>query len=359
MTQAQAKEPKAGEILHVVDNTELFRWRDDAGRVSPPIFLKWPVGANDEMTVRHLHRRERVIRGQNGLLFWGGFDCIAVWANNRGLEYRGYVTNDRGRPATVKEIADYILFCSEEEAQRIIEALVGAGLLEWVPEPNWEEVHGRLALEAEKVSKEQKRSGRSTSWKNRGKPGNLRKDGHAYKERSKVIESEGIARDTVGIEGKKEPGAKVQAKSNTPHPPAAAPSTSSASCDAGGGPPLSGRRTSPASISTVGQVLKLSQYRYNPIAWAFADGVLLASGYADCDKARRECERAHWARAWEDVASKFPPAACERLKQLIVEQAAALHDRRHEYGNPEAYLLRSWQNNVRDVKRAAHRTGSG
>jgi len=106
-------------------------------------------------------------------------------------------------------------------------------------------------------------------------------------------------------------------------------------------------------------VVKLSRYRYDPAAWAFADGVLLASGYRQSNGRERECERAHWAKAWTDATAELPAGVCDRLKRTIVEQAASIHSRRTDFENPEAYLMRSWHNNVRDAKRGRRAAGSG
>jgi hypothetical protein len=106
-------------------------------------------------------------------------------------------------------------------------------------------------------------------------------------------------------------------------------------------------------------VVKLSRYRYDPAAWAFADGVLLASGYRAANGPERECERAHWAKAWHDAAAEFSPEVCERLKRRIIEAAAGIHGRRGDYRNPEAYLLRAFQNDCRDARRSHRATGSG
>ncbi|MDI9430106.1 MAG: hypothetical protein QM570_00110 [Planctomycetota bacterium] len=105
--------------------------------------------------------------------------------------------------------------------------------------------------------------------------------------------------------------------------------------------------------------MKLPRDRYSASAWAFADGVLLASGYRCGDAAERACERSHWAAAWDDAAAEFGPDVLARLKTRIIEAAAGIHGRRGDYRNPESYLLRAWQNDVKDARRQRCARGAG
>ena len=124
-----------------------------------------------------------------------------------------------------------------------------------------------------------------------------------------------------------------------------------------------------SSIAPIGTILKLSAHRYCGEAWQFADEVLMAVGYlsmARLNDVRRgrgsyppdqENERAHWAKAWHTALDEFDGDGMAWLRTGIVKRAQAIRNNRGRYKNPESYLMASWQNLLRDLKRKGKGVG--
>jgi hypothetical protein len=379
-----------GWIVAIADYAETFEIREDKKTVrkSPALYSKWYGGANDEPSACYMRRIDKLTRRPDGLLLEGGWGRFLRAAGNHERTFRGYLTNDESKAATLEEIAGQILFCEESVARDTTLGLLEVGLIRIVHEPDWAKRRAELDAQAkaaqgdEKEGKEKAetkgKTKRATGHKKSAFRKNPETSGNFRKRSPNLIEDNLIEdnrngrelkRNQIGIEGKSKGTASTQETDPTvdsPIPPAKS--------DAGAGPPWSGREACPASIPatgagppsrgrqacpTLGRVLKLSRYRYDPAAWAFADGVLLASGYRQSNGPDRECERSHWAKAWTDATAELPPAVLDRLKRAIVEQAATIHSRRADFENPEAYLMRSWHNNVRDAQRGRRAAGSG
>jgi len=369
-----------GSIWHVTDYKARFELRDDVkiGRQSPLAYAKLHVRPTDMAAVTYLRQLDRLRRREDGAELEGYWTRLLQHTSDADYARRGYLVNDRLQPADIEEIARDVLLCDAKKAAAALDTFCEVGLIERVKEPDWAEraaegeriaeaakkhkPRGKKSAEAGATAGAPERSGPDGNTLNAPSPSRTKLNGEKRNGREQK-------RNEIGIEGE----ASGTGNTREADPTADSP-ISPAKSDAGAGPPSSGREACPASIlaagvgppgsgregcPTLGHVVKLNQYRYDPEAWAFADGVQLASGYRESNGAGRECERAHWAKAWADATAELPAGVCGRLKRAIVEQAAEIHGRRTDFKNPEAYLMRSWHNNVRDARRGRRETRSG
>lgn len=313
-----------------------------------------------------------VLRRQLEMLRWrpDGLELAGAWLflviDVLGHDWarRLFLLNLRHEPASDEDVAREILPSRPvDDVKRIMAALSEIGMIEEAQEPDWadrEEEGKRRTRTAKKRATQTKKTGQKKATV-RTRPDKSGQVQTPSRTKSEIEENRrGRKEKRNRIEG--EAGLKATGRDThqEDHPaPTATPSMSSAKSDDGAGPCSRGREARPTSIPTLGHVVKLSRYRYDPAAWAFADGVLLASGYRAANGADRECERAHWAKAWDDAAAEFSPEVCERLKRRIIEAAAGIHGRRGDYRNPEAYLLTAWQNDVKDARRQRCARGAG
>lgn len=356
------KQGKANSsIWHVTDYKARFELRDDVkiGRQSPLAYAKLHVRPSDMAAVTYLRQLGRLRHREDGAELEGYWTRLLQHTSDADYAHRGYLVNDRLQPADIEEIARDVLLCDAKRAAAALDTFCEVGLIERIEEPDWAErvAEGeKIAVAAKKHKPRGKKAAEAGA--TAGAPERSGTDGNAPNtlrpSRTKLNEDKRKGREgkrnEIGIEGE----SSGTGSTRETHPTADSP-ISPAKSDAGAGPPGSGREACP----TLGHVLKLSRYRYDPAAWVFADGVLLASGYCQSNGAGRECERSHWAKAWADATAELPPGVCDRLKRAIVEQAATIHSRRADFENPEAYLMRSWHNNVRDARRGCRATGSG
>jgi hypothetical protein len=121
------------------------------------------------------------------------------------------------------------------------------------------------------------------------------------------------------------------------------------------------------SVSNVGDIVKLSAFRYDAEAWQFADDVLVRSRYftiLDSERVRhgedvytsqQQNERAHWAKAWHKAKELFDSDSLAVLRSGILKRAKVLGSNRQSKKNPESYLMAAWNNLVRDQKRKISR----
>jgi DNA endonuclease activator SAE2/CtIP C-terminus len=184
MTARRKRSPASADgVYHVTEHDATFGLRDDLDtyRKSPSIYSKWYNSANDETSARYLMRIARLARRPDGLLLEGGWGRILRAAGNHSRTFRGFLCNDKGRAASVAEIAADILFCEEDQAATILDSLVEIGLIEKVPEPDWEAREAELnekarqAREAKTGGKGKTKTGRKKSvsrknLENSGKP---------------------------------------------------------------------------------------------------------------------------------------------------------------------------------------------
>lgn len=372
-----ARRPKSSRtaalVWRVVDFQNRFELPDDIriGRQGPLTYAKLYVSANDEASATYLKQIDRLTRRPDGMELEGGWVRILRAVSNHGNIYRGYLLNDRHAPASETEIAADVLYCDGETAMRILSGLAEVGLIEQVEEPDWN-ARAEAAKPAKPRAKSSKKpAGTKTTQKTksgRGKSGfqNVRENSGTFGKKASPsrIKSEVEDQSRETKEEKKSKRSQTEGKAratelkNRPSP-TTTPSVFPAKNDGGAGPRSRGRQARSPSIPTAGHVLKLSRFRYDAAAWAFADGVLLASGYRESDKARRECERSHWAKAWTDAAAEFSPDVLAGLKRRIIQAAAGIHGRRVNYRNPESYLLRAFQNDLKDARRGHREKGVG
>ncbi len=181
-----------GRIVVVADYSETFEIREDKKtlRKSPALYSKWYGAANDEPSACYMRRIDKLTRRPDGLLLEGGWGRILRAASNHERHVRSFCTNDRGRAATVAQIAEQILFCDESTAVEILLGLLDVGLIRIEAEPDWERRKATLdALAKEgqasdpnddsegKTPRQKKpKTGckNSVSRKNPGAPGNFR-----------------------------------------------------------------------------------------------------------------------------------------------------------------------------------------
>ncbi len=156
-----------GMVIRVADYEETFGIREDKKTVrkSPALYSRWYNSANDEASACYMRRIDKLTRRPDGLLLEGGWGRVLRAASNHDRAFGGFLTNDRSRAATVAEIAEGILFCDESTATEILSALLVVGLIEIVPELDWEERKSDLAAKADTART------RNTGGKGKGKSG--------------------------------------------------------------------------------------------------------------------------------------------------------------------------------------------
>lgn len=182
-----------GRIVVVADYSETFEIREDRKtlRKSPALYSKWFGAANDEPSACYMRRIDKLTRRPDGLLLEGGWGRILRAGSNHERTFRGFLTNDQSRPATVAQIAEQILFCDESTAADIVLGLLDVGLIRIEAEPDWAQRKAELDKQAEearqaeteaaskgKTSRQNKPTTRrknSVSRKNPDAPGNFRK----------------------------------------------------------------------------------------------------------------------------------------------------------------------------------------
>ena len=193
--------------------------------------------------------------------------------------------------------------------------------------------------------------------KNRSAPGTVQARKVMLNQQVKQMQSQGAATST--------------ATANRGLAPTTAPSTSSTKSDESGRVRATGRIPAPSSSTpTIGEVIKLSAHRYDGVAWEFADDVLVRAGYFTSwhvDRVRsgggrftpaQENERAHWAKAWHNAKGMFGGESLIWLRSRIFKRADNLNRVRGTKDNPQSYLMTSWNNLVKDIKRK-RKTPSG
>jgi hypothetical protein len=279
-------------------------------------------------------------------------------ATNIDPQYQGYLVTSRMEPASAAEVGS-MLRVDGRKALAALTVLTRAGFLEQVPWPYADSdgpiVDSQSLRLLQNVAEASRKPARNRGGKGRKQPKN--EDEPLIRGSRNGENGETAAQNlSEGGEPPKDQtppcdGGNGAALRATAKAPTAAPSTSSANLDAGAGPSADGRDACPSSLPMLGQVVRLTRYRYSLSAWAFADAVLLASGYREPDAAAKECEKAHWAKAWDTAVAAFGPELAEQLKSKILGEAATLRRSGRPKDNCEAFLMAAWNNDVRDLRR--------
>ncbi len=354
-TTAKKSRRQVWRMVHKTEPPEDVR----IGRQGPLLYSQNPVTPATEDSALLLGKLDLLARRKNGLELEGAWVRLDRRAHRHTWAFRPYILNLMNQPATTQDIAREILFVTPAKAEQILKELEALGLIEQVTEPNWEQ-RGKEGKQRTRTAKKKATQSKQTGHKKTRVRTCPDKSGQVRTPYIRESEIEDNRKGRKEKKNRREVNAREGGRQRKDHPsPATTPPMTPANPDAGAGPRSRGREARPTSISRLGNIVQLPRDRYSASAWAFADGVLLASGYRCGDAAERACERSHWAAAWDDAAAEFGPDVLARLKTRIIEAAAGIHGRRGDYRNPESYLLRAWQNDVKDARRQRCARGAG
>ncbi|MEN6424036.1 MAG: hypothetical protein ABFE13_01635 [Phycisphaerales bacterium] len=383
-----------------------------------PQFIRWYINAWDGQGGEVLVAINRLRAEKDFIWYQGAFVELLTVATNQVPEYQGCLVTSRKEPMTASDVGS-ILRVEGRRALAVLTRFESVGLLERVTWPlpgSGEEIpeDGSLRLLhkiAEASRKKVPKGGgkRPFRGQNEGPPFNKSEKSKTDKTKTVEVEETPPCGDDAGpanaaaaaAETGQGPrslmcprcghigkpakaaqgwGAKAVQCTQCGHVsrPEAANATSttsipSTSPDGGEGPgspqdrPVGdpGPKALPVSdtprephVVRLGDVLAAQGHRYSAEANAFGEQVLAAAGYVTYDRGEFVNEVAHFAKLWDLCCGSLTASAVDKVRAKVLRVAREIASKRHQYRKPEAYLLTTTKNEIRDAKRA-HKLQTG
>lgn len=381
-----------------------------------PQFIRWYINAWDGQGGEVLVAINRLRAEKDFIWYQGALVELLTVATNQVPEYQGYLVTSRKEPMTASEVGK-VLRVEPRRARTVLTRFESVGLLERVvwPLPGSggdipDDGSLRLPRNVAEASRKKVPKGggkRPFRARNEGPPFNKSEKSKTDKTKTVEVEETPPCGDDAGpakaaadaAETGQGPqslmcpqcghigkpakaaqgwGAKAVQCTQCGHVsrPEAANATSttsipSTSPDAGAGPgsrpggdpgqqagPPSDTRPRDAHIVKIGDVLAQQGHRYSAEANAFGEQVLAAAGYVTCDRGEFVNEVAHFAKLWELCCGSLTAPAVDKVRAKVLRVAREIATKRHQYRKPEAYLLTTMKNEIRDAKRA-HKLQTG
>ncbi|MHC4193348.1 MAG: hypothetical protein ACYSP9_04130 [Planctomycetota bacterium] len=377
---AQTAKPKqaAKKVWRFIDYDG--RWAGGCDNLhSLPKYIKWYINAWEGCEGEVLVALNQLRAERDFIWLQGALVELLSRATNTDARHQGYILTSRRDPASASEVGRMLRLTGRgmhKQAEAALQKLSRAGFLEYVPMPTWDgSGQPRNVTTSKQGANRQKKPGSKAknagdALKGKGKSAAQKEKGERERSAPQTKENrrQMIMRqlEQMQDEGKGQNDATTAVTANRGQAPSAAPSTSSTRSDAGQARrepgAQSGRTPAPPSVKQLGDIVKLSAFRYDAGAWDFADDVLVKCGYftsLDVERARQgqgyesdqQNERAHWAKAWHTAAGLSDADSLAWLRAGILKRAGVVARSRHSKKNPQSYLMASWNNLVKDRKR--------
>jgi hypothetical protein len=376
-----ADPPIVGKVWRFVNYASRWGGGLEGLKMQVPKYVRWYINAWQGAEGEVVSALNALRAEPDFIWLQGALVELLSRATNTEPIYQGYILTSRHKPATAAHVGRMLRVDqkpgSNSSARGVLTKLARAGFLEYVELP---------ASPSPQQPKRRKSQVSGSDGTPRAQKGGKRPKKRAGKSRSRASLSKGKGKNLLAqVNGKgsaqevqsmrrvrlidqvkqmqEQPGATTSADATGVVPPTTAPSTTSTSSDGPGrAGPTTRRMPARPSIQKLGEITSLRQHRYNPAAWEFADEVLVRLGYlspAEVDRVRAggkhtpevECERAHWAKAYDDAGREFAPGDVAWLRKHIDNRVDTVRAHANDYTNPRAYLMRAWYNLTKDLKR--------
>lgn len=370
-------------------------------------YAKWYLNAWQGPGAEWLVALNR-LRGEKDFIWYQGAVVeLLTAAMNQGSEYQGYLVTGRKVPMQASDVGS-ILRIDGRRAGAVLTRLEQVGILDRV---DWPMPDGgsdgdisddrslRLLQNVAEASRKAQRKGggkRSFRNENEGPPLKVEEKVERSAAQTTVEESKGPpgVADDAGRPGKGGPitcpkcghvgtpkkaakgwGANAVQCTQCGHvarndeTSISKTSITSTSPDGGGGPGSDsgngrnpGRKASPASDSShvvkMADVLAGRRHRYSQAGNEFGDRVIAALGLSYKDQSDYANEQAHWAKLYEQAASELTETGVCKVVAKVMRVAADVRRGTTQATNPQAFLMTTMKNEIRDQKRA-HRVQAG